>query len=782
MMLPINKYIATIIGFVVLVLFMGAVPTFADAPVIKVEVYRDIDGVLEPQPGALIRWRNKGGRKSSYKADFGLNDPVKTPRRYEVTGSDGKAVFDIFQNVNRNAAYENVLEGMSDPEFPGPVRQFMQKDGKFGCGQEDHRMAVLLEGWECTKMLKPEDDGKWQDTTCGNGWCEGPFVFQDCSNGCPEFTLKFKCERTKEQSLENLEENPKSEQLGFVDNEEGTWGFACTQTRVCNEKGLMTPTVGAQQFAQCSSEPEIGSGSKRVLISNIKRLYDRSYAQKESEKIPAYLVECFVTGEAYQCTTGSPDNDSQIFGQSNVPSGYAMKIFPKGSNDENERIDNGFTYQDIPDEIEVETSRAASASQEFDSVFMLVFNRDKAGDFLIGGNTSQQQATLSNDAGCQMVHDPFGRVFDSYTLEPLEGAEVVLNKKDENGSFRQVKQSDVSDAPGVGDIINPQTTDVDGLFSFFVPDGTYRLKVAQEGYVFPADLSNMNPAHTFMYRNIYRGDDIIQQGRLEHRDIPVDPLNEQASLAYADNNPVRIVNHFQSISQGDSVYQVEGRVSHPKASVSLVAYKSRRGGQETFEESRTLAQVESDMFGYFKILVPMNKLKEGEVIGELELKKKKVYNSQRIEPVSVQINPVLSEISGFAVSEDNAIIPGARVRVMVSKSKVPVYETTADEKGYFQVPQESTPKIPYTLVYESLGKSESQTTTSQFIARNAMVDSESYIASANNKAVLGIDDFADEENRSILILVGIIIAIFALLVVSSIFFSHSALKKTRSQS
>ena len=70
--------------------------------------------------------------------------------------------------------------------------------------------------------------------------------------------------------------------------------------------------------------------------------------------------------------------------------------------------------------------------------------------------------------------DPDGTVFDSQSLEPIPGASVTLLKKRTNGIFSNVNKFDPNDVPD-GILTNPYLTLEDGSFSFFVPDGTYKL-------------------------------------------------------------------------------------------------------------------------------------------------------------------------------------------------------------------------------------------------------------------------------------------------------------------
>lgn len=818
------KSLVNKIGIMVLAMaVLLAVPSVsADAPSIKIEVYQEVDGALIPLNNAYVRWVNEGG--GSYK-DYKANDKNTWPRRYRVTGQNGGTYFESFQNSNMSQEHATFIKDVTDPsknfvdpDFQGDVRQSAPGNAKFGCGQNNHKIAASAPGYTCDEYATLDTDMKFTKLQCSNGWCQGPFTMEECSNGCPEMTIKFKCKRDKKQDIETLKIQPSSEQVGLGreptadELKKGAkmprWGFACAPTKLCNEKGLATPTEGPKKFASCAKYPVVGSGTKRVQLYDVKRLYDRAYAQQQSQEIESYIVECFVTGGVYTCTTGEPSYDEKIFEKSNVPAGYKMTIYKEKS--KTDVITNPVIYKELGDIVEVESSRTNSQGQETDSVFMMVFDRSQMNNVNIGSNTSQQFATLSNDLGCVVVHDSYGRVFDSYTLEPLEGTEVTLTKKTASGQYQKVTQQDISDNPTVGSIMNPQITEKDGLFSFFVPDGTYRLAAKKEGYTFPSDMNALNPAFAFMYDNIYRGEDIVQKGKVEHRDIPMDPVDLEASKAYAEQNQITIVSYFQSVNKQRNVYTIEGRVSHPKAALTVYAYVPNRYQKGELIKTRTLAKTEADMYGYFKLEIPLNKLKDNETIGELEAVKKQVsYPKKRVgNPVaemmmriltgfgdsiavqaesgdtsrtSVRLNPILTSLEGYAVTDDGAIMPGATVRLYVTQNNIPVYETQADETGYFEIPEESIPNMPYSLEFTGLNDEAVVTSTAQFVARNTAISGSQYLATSRsrNADVLGA---SDDNNSVILIAVISVLGILTVLVLTSIFFSRSAVKSVRSRS
>nr|AGC72809.1 VgrG protein [uncultured bacterium A1Q1_fos_485] len=80
----------------------------------------------------------------------------------------------------------------------------------------------------------------------------------------------------------------------------------------------------------------------------------------------------------------------------------------------------------------------------------------------------------------QVTIDPEGTVFNLITGLPIDGATVACLQADLNGASGQ-QTFNLWPAADFGQI-NPQAVAADGYFSFFTPQGTYRLNVNKAGY------------------------------------------------------------------------------------------------------------------------------------------------------------------------------------------------------------------------------------------------------------------------------------------------------------
>lgn len=682
-------------------------PAHANAPDVKVNVVVDNSGTIQPLGGVYLRWRNRCGGSYGHNCEY--TDPA-VPRRYATTGVDGTHLFEKFQTANTGVESATILPGFSDPDYPGDVHM-MSPNGKakFGCGQDDHKLAAMASGYVCDEYKVGPPTTKASDytkLTCPNGWCEGALKFEnDCTNGCPQKEYTFKC---KGQSIGDMKEVKRSEVgLGSDDPKQAdaqTWGYACSQTQFCNSATSTTPVPTSQKsnYASCDNFPSTASGAvkKKVKLTGMQSLYDKSYIQKQSEGINAYIVECINMAGKYTCTTGNAGMDTVVFGKSNVPAGYTLEMFKSSTG---KVLTNPVTYQQLDEDIVAYSSYSTPIS----SFFMLVYPQQKQSAVNVGSSSGQQQATLSNSSDCRVVQDPYGHVYDAHTNEPLANASVELSKKDASGNYAKVTTGDT-----LVRIENPQTTKEDGSFSFNVIDGIYRLAAAKAEYI--SEISS----------------DIIQAGKAVQVDLHLMPKDTAASEAFAKTNPIKIVQYLQSINKQTKEYVIEGQVSHPNAIITVYANI----------HSNILGYTNADNNGHFSVRFPLSKIMPGQYVAQLVATKKN-YGLKD----TVNLDPIFDSVKGYAYDSNGRLIPGAKVAVMLPFSTRPVFQTTADAKGYFRIPPSKLPPIAYSFVFTSLNGSADQMTTGGFLAQNmAHANTNRYVAlnSDATGSVMGAYDTA----------------------------------------
>lgn len=461
---------------------------------------------------------------------------------------------------------------------------------------------------------------------------------------------------------------------------------------------------------------------------------------KPLSNIDTYIVECLSDGATETCTSGVPDIDMKIYGVDNSAK-LAQSMDYKFIR--NVLASDGVTPATNPSRsnaagdigpFEWESETPGMKARKFLAVnfFTGVFADP-------GSSGGQQQGTLDFETSakdCQAFNwDPYGRVFDAKTLEPLKGVTVSLTKQRDGGTFSLLQPSEVLG----GAIINPQSTLADGKFSFVVPDATYRLVPTVAGYRFPVDqVSVLNADYTKIYSDIYpatTGQDIVQRGAIVHRDIPMEPVGA------SQNNPVEMMEYFSQLDKLTNSYIIEGRVSHPFTTVNIWTQKASSNG-EANARYRKIVSADADKSGYFKIVVNQKDFEEGEAIGDAEFVKKSVaaattngaqtllqkvlglfvpqVSAQARPNPTVKLSPILNYVEGIAYNNAGQPIPNATVSIYLTFSNVPYYTTQADAEGRFRITSEYLPFMPFQLGYKAQGtQAVTKVATDKFLEDNA---------------------------------------------------------------
>ena len=313
--------------------------------------------------------------------------------------------------------------------------------------------------------------------------------------------------------------------------------------------------------------------------------------------------------------------------------------------------------------------------------------------------------------------DPDGRVFDSQSLEPIPGSSVTLTKKRANGTFTFVNKFDPNDVP-TGVLTNPYLTLEDGGFSFFVPDGTYKLTPQVTGYNFPGSLT-LNSNYPKVYSDIYpllTGLEIVEKGGPQHRDIPVDSVGGQPTYF-----PIKMMEYSYQSDRISSVF-IDGRVSHPLATINAYSVIPDSNNPEVKVRYKLAKTVKADKVGRFSLVIDQSAFdkNKSEIFGEVEVIKADFglsASDTNSTPLVLKLNPILTYIEGDTSSQGK-VLPGAKVELLLSSSTKPYYETVADSQGHFKIPSDNIPFMPYKLRYSS-GGTVASVTTSKFVTDNS---------------------------------------------------------------
>ena len=347
----------------------------------------------------------------------------------------------------------------------------------------------------------------------------------------------------------------------------------------------------------------------------------------------------------------------------------------------------------------------------------------------VGGAGGQQQGTFTFDIMAKkclsIAWDPFGRVFDAQTLEPVQGASVTLLWKNAGGSFVPMTAADVVG----GGITNPWTTKIDGVFNFVVPPGEYKLQVAG-GEV--TDIASVHPKYTNAYYDIYPAltdgpdDIIVETEEAEHRDIPIPTRNT--------NTTAVIIEHTET--QGQGIIFSQGRVSHPLAKIVVEIKRKYADGKEEIRDGESFI---SDKEGNFEVEINQGEFEKTDeyidMISGLRPEKtnilltksgwgilSSILNGWGVEAQtrsnSISIKPMPSFLEGFAYDGFGKVISNALVSIYLIGGTKPYYETKADVKGFYKIGSEYIPPFQYEIKYKTLSGQVITMSTEKYLEQN----------------------------------------------------------------
>jgi len=303
-----------------------------------------------------------------------------------------------------------------------------------------------------------------------------------------------------------------------------------TATPVQQPTEIITPPVSSvttqsagssgQQWVCLQADPCLNNAQCLEQSDHRTRISASNKAElKPTKKI--YIFECLALAGAYRCTTGIADLDQRLIGTEYLTTdlaaaGYQFLTFVDSQNQ--------FINQNDPNQVKSSDDNGSLGPFEWESrstnqvkrVFYAMTLLPGTGDANKTNPGTQQQATFTfssneKETVCVRIQwDPHGMIFDSQTLQPLKDIKITVLKKQSADNFTPLTSREV-----LGSFVNPQITKPDGRFSFLVPDGIYQLKVENTDYILDKKFQTKKIA------NIYHGEEIITQGKLELRNIPM---------------------------------------------------------------------------------------------------------------------------------------------------------------------------------------------------------------------------------------------------------------------
>lgn len=324
-----------------------------------------------------------------------------------------------------------------------------------------------------------------------------------------------------------------------------------------------------------------------------------------------------------------------------------------------------------------------------------------------------QETTNSLQTKCVVISwDPYGRVFDAVSLEPIADTEVTLiDTLTGNQAIQKYNWSN-------------DFTGADGVYNIQVEkEGTYRIKadpVTSHTFSLTPKLSpNWSKIYSDLY---YPGTDIFEKTNIvTHYDIPLQPISTPYREAVA-----QIVNGtLKSRSMGDFIVYT-GRETFPMASVCLIDDAGKTVGK----------CVNANNIGMFTIAIQKNKVPQGKIqitASKVDLNNLDFYkNNQKVETLNIgsliqdskikkafYFEPILSYVEGYVYDKQGVTIPGAEVLVKLKINNKLFYQTKADDSGLFTIYSNRLPYLEYYLEFINPVTGEKITSsTSEFVSKN----------------------------------------------------------------
>lgn len=645
----VTKLLGVILLVAVVLFLANGNPVSAYAPNIKGSI---VGNTGAPITGIWVEWESQEEGNNDNAVNKG------TFYRYAQSDDNGKFMYQgwdsegivtekkIKYSVLGKKEYEQKINLDYDESNGNEARRATNNRWNiFNCNNEMNSFSLRLP--EQLKGAKVQV--RWRrdsNNTAWSAWVDNKVALpkkQFTNNH--NYEIQFRIELPKNASIRDIDKDLDPASVTNL-NSNVAKVPACIKVELCT----------GEKNSACSKDYKLTEGKHRVALSAIGDTGIGDAKRKlTSNNKPIWLVECIQEGTAaapsYTCTTGNSGFDNKIFGQDNASMlrnryGYSSKIFYTDGTETVAEITDA-NKQDVY-EWETTINPEIARQQKVASIFLAMYEKEGTAPPQSGSQTSQKQATLSHAEGCRLVIDPYGKVYDNYTMEPLSGSTVTLLKQRSSNQFTKVEKNEA-----VGNLVNPQTTDKSGNYQFIVAAGTYKVEAAKQGYLMA---TKPNALAAKFYPATANGNEIVVTKEPVRADIALEPQDKEQALAYANANDIIIEHYFQTTDGSKKVQYFDGYVSHPGATITV--YGKKAGSSQKMVRASKLASAVADSSGHFTVTVPLSKLQSGEIVGELEATKAQIPGltlSQK--PGIIAINSATNSLETIAqTTSDDGIV------------------------------------------------------------------------------------------------------------------------------
>ena len=443
------------------------------------------------------------------------------------------------------------------------------------------------------------------------------------------------------------------------------------------------------------------------------------------------------------CTTGNASLDIAYFGKDNTNKslkfsilGFIQDIVNKAKGLIDNVLGDSTTTNNLNyGQVDIEAELAGAGNEVTYAAYAVSKGELASGtedtEVVEGEAKTQQQAQLESSFSfatdvegakqkCTRIYwDPFGRVFDSESLEPVPDAVVSILDEDKI----PLPEDEVP--------TNNYMVGSNGLYNIMISQsGNYYLSVEPyTDHEFVSDVK-LHPSYSKMYYDLYYPNTKFYEktGELTHHDIPLKPIGEPfktTPVVYPESLEQKKLRGFR---------QFNGQNSHPLATVCLK-------GEIT---GKNYACAKAEKYGFFQILIndadyPSEVLIPTATKADLnnpEAINQPVQKLSTITPTpdpfiyvdltKVKYQPILKHIEGYIYDDQGKVIPQAEVRVMLSMTESIYYTAIADDSGFVTIYEKNLPSLDYYLEIIDPKTSKSRViTTSEYIKENkSYIDTE----------------------------------------------------------
>jgi len=346
----------------------------------------------------------------------------------------------------------------------------------------------------------------------------------------------------------------------------------------------------------------------------------------------------------------------------------------------------------------------------------------------IGGDGALQQATVSfiteatsttastTQKKCGGVYwDPYGRVFDAISLEPLGEKEAQVAILDKDGAYVDLPSNNIF-------------IDFMGKYNIFLKeDGYYKLSVTSlPAHEFTTVI--LDPKYKDLYHKTFVQGDLpfYEKASAPQRiDIAVKPK----SIPYQRQIGYSYINQKVIYDAGAQYALIEFKATHPLTIVKT----------NIIDEKMTCAETDTNRTnkdGFCTMAVPLSQYpQEGLKIQLIKDKKYYLYGVEvneddfMIDLTKVPqnkmsyfietVSPILQTIEGYAYDSKGKIIPNANVKVIYKETNQTILKTTATKDGFFSIPRKYLPPLEYYLEFTNPSTFvRTIQSTTQFVKQN----------------------------------------------------------------